>query len=276
MQQGIYFALPRNIHDIIRWVKLRRIKIILQYDGTDYSGWQVQKEAITIQQILESAVYSVTGEHERVTGAARTDAGVHAFAQVAAFKTRSNLEPQVLFRALNANLPHDIRVIRAEECPEDFHPRYSARDKTYSYLITHPVDYSVFLRPYSWQIYYQLNCGLMREAAECLIGKHDFACFRASGCSSKSPVRTISTISISESPSVDFMNFTFNVPLIKISIRADAFLRHMVRNIVGTLVEIGRDRHPAAYMKEVLALRNRSFAGPTAPAHGLFLEEINY
>ena len=170
---------------------MKHIKLTLQYDGTDYSGWQVQKKERTIQQIIEDAIYTVTGERLRITGAARTDAGVHAFAQIAAFKTQSNLEPQVFLRAINANIPHDIRVINAEEYSEDFHPRYSAKNKTYSYRISHKGTYAVFLRRYSWQIPYQLNCDLMREAVEYLIGTHDFSCFRASGCSSKNPVRTI-------------------------------------------------------------------------------------
>lgn len=255
---------------------MKHIKLTLQYDGTDYSGWQVQKKERTIQQIIEDAIYTVTGDRLRITGAGRTDAGVHAFVQVAAFKTQSNLEPQVFLSAINANIPHDIRVTNAEECSEDFHPRYSAKNKTYSYRISHKGAYAVFLRRYSWQVPYQLNCDLMKEAAECLIGTHDFSCFRASGCSSKNPVRTIFKIGIVEDSFVDFMNFKFNVPLIKISIQADAFLRHMVRNIVGTLVEIGRGKQPVSYTKEVLGLKDRRFSGPTAPAQGLFLEEIVY
>lgn len=255
---------------------MKHIKLTLQYDGTDYSGWQVQKKERTIQQIIEDAIYTVTGERLRITGAARTDAGVHAFAQIAAFKTQSNLEPQVFLRAINANIPHDIRVIKVEGCSEDFHPRYSAKNKTYSYRISHKGAYAVFLRRYSWQIPYQLNCDLMREAVEYLIGTHDFSCFRASGCSSKNPVRTIFKIEIVEDSFVDFMNFKFDVPLIKISVQADAFLRHMVRNIVGTLVEIGRGKKPVSYTKEVLGLKDRRFSGPTAPGQGLFLEEIIY
>lgn len=257
---------------------MKNIRLILQYDGSDYSGWQVQRKEKTIQRLIEDAVYSVTGERIRVTGAGRTDAGVHALAQVAAFKTQSNLEPHVLLRAVNANLPFDIRVIDAVECSADFHPRYSAKNKTYSYIISHPGTYSVFLRKYSWQIPYQLsrNIGIMRKAAKYLIGKHDFSCFRASGCSSKNPVRTIIKIEILESSSVDFMSFKFNVPIIKISIQADAFLRHMVRNIVGTLVEVGKGKLSPLRMKDILESKDRGAAGQTAPAQGLFLEKIEY
>ena len=255
---------------------MRQIKLILQYDGTDYSGWQVQDNQSTIQGLLEDSVFAITGERTRITGASRTDAGVHAFAQTAAFKTESRLTPQVFLRAINAKIPQDIRVINAEESSADFHPRYSAKDKTYSYLIARAADYSVFLRRYSWQMHYQLNADAMREAADYLAGTHDFSSFRASGCGSKNPVRTISKIEVSEFPSIEFMSFKFNVPLIKISIQANAFLRHMVRNIVGMMAEIGRGRHPASHMKEVLCLKDRRFSGPTAPANGLFLEEINY
>lgn len=255
---------------------MRIIKLVLQYDGTDYSGWQVQKREKTIQSVLESAIRTVTGEQVRVTGAGRTDAGVHALLQVAAFRTRTHLKPNVLFRALNANLPSDIFLVRAAECASDFHPRFDAKQKTYSYIISSTGPCSVFLKRYSWQIPYELNISSMRKAAQLLVGQHDFACFRASGCSSRSAVRTIKGISISRADTFGFMGFQFRVPLIKISIRADAFLRHMVRNIVGTLVEVGRGKTPAQEMKGVLESKDRKCAGPTAPAQGLFLEKIAY
>lgn len=255
---------------------MRNVKLVLQYDGTGYSGWQIQKKGKTIQGILEKAVYTVTGEHLRVTGASRTDAGVHAFQQVASFKTMSGLMPDVLNRAINANLPHDIRVIKAEECSADFHPRYSAKNKTYSYLISYKGAYSVFLGRYSWLVFYNLDCDLMKRAARYFIGRHDFSSFRASGCSSKNPVRRIIDIQVSERASFNFMTFRFNVPLIKITIKADAFLRYMVRNIVGTLVEVGRGRLSPSSMKEILKLKDRRYSGMTAPACGLFLEKIKY
>jgi tRNA pseudouridine38-40 synthase len=255
---------------------MRHIKFTLQYDGTDYSGWQIQKKETTIQGLLENAVFTVTGERLRIPGAARTDAGVHALEQVVSFKTRCKLKPQILARAVNAYLPQDIRVIDAEEVGEDFHPRHSARSKTYSYLISRTGDYSVFLRRYSWQMRYQLNCNTMREAAGYLIGEHDFSCFRASGCNSKNPVREIKEIKIYEFDTFDFMTFTFNVPIIKISVEANAFLRHMVRIIVGTLADIGRGKISPEKMKEILESKDRRVAGRTAPACGLFLEKIIY
>lgn len=255
---------------------MRNIKLTLQYDGTDYFGWQVQANGITIQGLLEAALAEISGGPTRVTGAGRTDAGVHALEQTAVFGTESGHAPYVFLRALNAKLPDDIRVITSEEVPEDFHPRYGARNKTYSYLISRPGPYAVFLKRYSWCMPYALNCDAMEQGAECLTGKHDFSSFRASGCSSKHPVRDIIDLHIQKLDSVDFMGFRFNVPLMKISITANAFLRHMARNIVGTLVEIGRGRIPPEQMKTILEAHDRRTAGKTAPACGLFLERIEY
>ncbi len=255
---------------------MRHIRLTIQYDGTNYSGWQVQKNGTTIQGLLENALFTITGVQTRVTGAARTDAGVHALEQVASFKTESPLKSQVLLKAINGNLPQDIRVINTEDCHHDFHPRYDAKNKTYSYIISKTGPYSVFLERYSWNMPYRLKCDAMREAAKYLAGEHDFSCFRASGCSSKHPVRTIHKIEVSELSSVEFIGLQFQSPIIKISITACAFLRHMVRNIVGTLVEIGREKSPPEKMKEILKSKDRRTAGKTAPAQGLFLEKIEY
>jgi tRNA pseudouridine38-40 synthase len=255
---------------------MRNIKINIQYDGTEYSGWQIQVRETTIQGLLENAILKVTDKHSRVIGAGRTDAGVHALDQVAVFKTDSHLDPPTLLRALNANLPLDIRIINAEEADEDFHPRYRAKHKTYSYIISPSESHSVFLRRYSWNMSYSLNTDAMVQAAGYLIGKQDFSSFRASGCSSRHPVREIIDIQISKSELIDFMTFQFNTPSIKISITANAFLRHMVRNIVGTLFEIGRDKIPADNILDILNAKDRRVAGQTAPACGLFLEKMVY
>ncbi|GBE06486.1 tRNA pseudouridine synthase A [bacterium BMS3Abin10] len=248
----------------------------------DAGAGRAQKKITTIQAVLEEAVRTVTGENAKVIAAGRTDAGVHAFDQVAVFRTRSYLEPSVLLRALNANLPVDVRIIKAAEKPAEFHPRYDAKHKTYSYIIL-PGEYlaspqggSVFLKGYSWQLPYDLDVTMMRRAARLLIGKHDFVCFRASGCSSKHAVRTIKKISISKTSTFGFMGFKFNVPLIKISVQADAFLRYMVRNIVGTLVEVGKGKVLPEEIKKILRSKDRRLSGPTAPAQGLFLEKIVY
>lgn len=257
---------------------MRRIRLSLQYDGTEYSGWQVQETARTVQGMLEEAVLKVTGERQRVTGASRTDAGVHALHQEASITTGTALEEDVLKRALNANLPDDIRVIKAGRCSDDFHPRYSASGKVYSYFITHCRFHSVFLKRFSWQLPYDITPGLpaMRKAAGELEGEHDFTSFRASGCGSRSAVRKISRIEVSCLSSIDFMTFSIYAPVLKIRIEANAFLRHMVRSIVGTLVDIGRGKVTPSNMRDILALKDRSSAGITAPARGLFLEKVLY
>ena len=255
---------------------MRQIRLTLQYDGTDYSGWQIQKNGTTIQGLLEDAIFSVTGNRSRVTGAGRTDAGVHAFEQVAVFETASTLSPDVFLQALNANLPRDIRITRSEDCPEDFHPRYRAKQKRYSYIISNRTPGSVFLNRYSWQMNFQLNIEAMKEASKYLIGRYDFSSFQASGCSAKHPVRELNNITISNQPSIEFITFRIDTPAIKITIEGNAFLRHMVRNITGTLVDIGKGKYSPEKIKEILGSRDRRSAGQTAPACGLFLEKITY
>jgi len=235
---------------------------------------RTQKKIITIQGILQEKIKDITGKETKVIGAARTDRGVHAIKQVAAFETAARLDADTLKHAINANLPCDIRVIDASDCPMDFHPRYSARSKTYFYIIAK--SHSVFLKRYSWYVPYDLDCDLMRQSAEYLLGAHDFSSFRASGCSAKNPIRTIVRIKVEELLAIEFMTFTLNTPIIKISIEANAFLRHMARNIVGTLVEAGKGRFSPSRVKEILELKDRRHSGPTAPPQGLFLEEIRY
>ncbi len=253
---------------------MRNIRLLIQYDGTNYHGWQMQDNAVTIQGILEDALAKITGERLRVMAAARTDAGVHALGQVASFKTNSGMQPEIFTRAINANIPRDIRVMQSSESPLDFHPRFSAQGKTYFYLISKA--YSIFLKRFSCCVPYALNSNSMKQAAEFLIGEHDFSSFRASGCSSKNPVRKITGIMVEELPSIEFMTFNINVPVIKISITANAFLRHMVRNIAGTLIAAGRGRITPAQVAGILESRDRRLAGPTAPPEGLFLERVMY
>ncbi|UCD35640.1 MAG: tRNA pseudouridine(38-40) synthase TruA [Nitrospiraceae bacterium] len=255
---------------------MRNIRLTLQYDGTRYAGWQVQKDRATIQGLLEEALFRITGENLRVTGASRTDAGVHALGQVAAFTTQSKLEPPVFLRALNAGLPEDIAVLDAAEEDDDFHPRYSALHKTYSYLIAGPGDCSLFLRKYAWVIPFRLDSGAMEEAACHMRGTKDFSSFRASGCSARNPVRSVTALEITRLPSFPFLTFSCRTPCIRITIRSQAFLRHMVRNIVGTLVDVGRGKMRPDMMSEILERRDRRAAGKTAPACGLFLEKIEY
>lgn len=254
------------------------MKLTLQFDGSGYSGWQVQEKDRTIQGVLEDALSSITKEEISITGCSRTDAGVHALEFVASFKTNSAMKPDEFLRALNSNIPQDIRAINAEECAEAFHPRYDATSKVYSYIISTAVPQNVFLNRYAWQMPYReaLNIELMKEASKFLIGEHDFSSFRASGCGSKHPVRNVLNIEIAEMPSIDFMTFRLDAPVIKISIKANAFLRHMVRNIVGTLVDVGKGRTSPHQIKDILNAKDRSAAGKTAPSCGLFLESVRY
>jgi len=254
---------------------MRKIKILLEYDGTAYQGWQIQKRGTTIQGILEDRIEKITGKRSRAIGASRTDAHVHALGQVAAFRTGSKLEPEVIKRALNALLPHDIRILEASEVDDSFHPRYSAKRKSYFYIITNQRDSSVFLYRYTWPVQQPLELTPIKEAAQVLIGVHDFSSFRSTGSSVKNPVREVFSLGVERFGKIDFMTAVIEGEFLKIRIEADGFLRHMVRNIVGTLVGVGKGRIPYG-VKEILESCDRRRAGPTAPPNGLFLERIVY
>ncbi|MBI4844324.1 MAG: tRNA pseudouridine(38-40) synthase TruA [Nitrospirae bacterium] len=257
---------------------MRNIRLTLQFDGSAYSGWQIQEGCVTIQGVIEDAIHSITKERSGIFGCSRTDAGVHALEFVASFKTLSLMKPDEFIRAFNANIPEDIRVVDADECGENFNPRRDAKSKLYSYFISTSLPHNVFLNRHAWQMPHRkgLNIHAMREASQYLAGRHDFSSFRGTGCSSKHPVRNIMKMEISEIRPMEFMGFSLNADVIKISVEADAFLRHMARNIAGTLVEVGKGRITPAGMKEILDAKDRSAAGKTAPACGLFLERVRY
>jgi len=268
---------------------MKNIRLLIEYDGTDYHGWQTQKKAIsyqqsairpknviTIQQALQDTVKKITGENIKLIGSSRTDTGVHALGQVATFKTYTRLEPKILQKALNATLPEDIRILNAEETTEAFHPRYDAVSKRYFYIISNTNSSSAFLYKYAWRVPYALDLNEMEKACSLLLGRHDFSAFRGAGCGSKKAVREITSLTLEKISSIDFMTARINGNFIKISVEANAFLRHMVRNIVGTLIEIGRGKMTVNSVSEALALQDRRKTGPTAPACGLFLEKITY
>lgn len=266
---------------------MKNIKLTLQYDGTGYSGWQAQrsennpvktkgKTIITVQGALQETIGKITGEDVNVLSAGRTDAGVHALGQVASFVTGSSLSTDVFVSALNAKLPDDIRVIDASEVSPDFHPRYDARGKIYFYVISTDRIISPFLHRYAWRLPYGLGYEEMDRAVEFLTGTHDFSAFRASGCGAKSTIRTVSGISIERLTGIDFMTARLAGNFLRISIEADAFLRYMVRNIVGTIVDVGRGKIRAEDVERVLISKDRRLAGPTAPAKGLFLGKVFY
>lgn len=256
---------------------MRNIKLTLEYDGTGYSGWQSQRGGgPTVQSALEEAVQRLTGRRSRVVGAGRTDAGVHALGQVACFRTASALDVETMGRALNAMLPPDIRVRATSEAPSSFHAQWSARWKSYFYVIANMEQVSPFLDRYLWKVPQRLNLRDMRAAARHLHGRQDFAAFRASGSSAKTSEREIRSLSVAESGSMPFLGAELKGRLIRVRVEGSGFLRHMVRNIVGTLVEAGRGKLPPEAVAAIVASRDRRTAGPTAPAKGLFLEKVYY
>lgn len=261
---------------VIIFYTMCKMKLLIEYDGTAYQGWQIQKNKPTIQNIIEENILRITGEKSKLIGASRTDAGVHAFGQVAVFKTQSMLEPETMRKALNSMLPYDIRILEVSEINGAFHPRYDAIKKSYLYIIANQRVMSAFLYKYTWRVQHSLELDPMKKASQVLIGEHDFSAFQGTGSDVKNPVRDIFSIDIENLRSLEFITTRFNGNFIKIRIEANGFLRHMVRNIVGTIVEIGRGNFSFQKMNSILKSRNRRLAGPTAPSNGLFLERIVY
>jgi len=255
---------------------VKRIRLVIEYDGTDYHGWQRQKDRPTIQSVLEERLARITSERIRLVSAGRTDAGVHSLGQVAAFSTSSRLTPEEFKRALNSLLPDDIRIIKAEEVPLDFHPRFLAKAKSYLYFIYLGERSPVFVSRYCWPVKAELNIKAMEEAGRYIIGTHDFSGFRASGCGARTTVRSIFELSINKEDALPFMGIKIREGFIKFRVTGNAFLRYMVRNIIGTLVEIGRGKRKADSIVDILKKGDRQLAGITAPARGLFLEEVYY
>ncbi len=244
----------------------RTLKLTLQYDGTDYVGWQRQAEGVSIQGLLEDALKPIEGAAVTVHGAGRTDAGVHALGQVASVRLSATLDGTTLARALNAVLPLDVRVAQVEEVSDDFHARFSATGKVYQYRIVNGPFASPFLRRYVWHVIPKIDLAAVREASAVLVGAHDFAAFQRTGTSVASTQRSVRRMEWTQHPD----------GLTVMEIEGDGFLRYMVRNVAGTLVEIGLGRWPASTMQHILESRDRARAGTTAPAQGLFLIEVQY
>lgn len=255
---------------------MRNIRLQIEYAGTNYAGWQIQNRGSsdTIQETIEKVLEKILQEKVKVIGSGRTDAGVHALAQEANFKTKSRLTPPKIQKALNGLLPDDIMIKKTGYADNDFHACYSARSKIYRYIILNSKVSSVFLKRYSWHIPYKLDIALMRKEAKALIGRHDFSSFCASGSSASTRVRTIKKIRVKKAFSCQLS--AVSCPVIIIEIEADGFLYNMARNIAGTLVEIGRGRLSAGCMEKILLAKDRRTAGSTAPARGLFLVKVKY
>ena len=240
-------------------------RLLLEYDGTTYAGWQRQPDQPTMQAALEDALLRITGRSIPTIAASRTDAGVHALGQVAGFQADSPLLPDEWTRALNGVLPKNISVRRTEIADDDFHARYDARAKTYEYRILNQRTRPALDRLRVWQVARPLNVDLMREAARYVLGKHDCTSFQGPDAGTKNPICTIHRI-----------DWTRDGPLIRFTIQADRFLKQMVRALVGTFVEIGHGKRSPDAMATILAARDRRAAGPTAPPQGLYLLDVHY
>jgi tRNA pseudouridine38-40 synthase len=245
---------------------MRNFKMTVEYDGSAYCGWQRQKNGISIQQLLEEAIEVITGQKVSVIGSGRTDAGVHALNQVGSFKCSTKLPVNKIFMGINSVLPSDIVVKNLEEVGDDFHALRDVKSKIYVYKICNQRIRPALGRNYLWHVRFPLNTGKMRKAAKYLIGTHDFSCFCATGTDVKDRVRTIVGIKIK----------TGNDGLIEVKVESQGFLKYMVRNIIGTLVEVGHGKRKPEEMKLIIESKNRNIAGVTAPACGLFLNEVKY
>jgi tRNA pseudouridine38-40 synthase len=255
---------------------MRTLKLTLAYDGTDFAGWQFQPGQRTIQQTLQEAVERITGEPAPVVASGRTDAGVHALGQVAAFETNSSLSPDVMQRALNAELPNDIVVLAVAEVPAGFDPIRHAHRKSYQYIVHDGPLPDVFSRRYAWHIYRRLDSEAMHRAAQALVGRHDFSSFETSGSERVSTNRTVIALTVARQRRSRAGEPETGRGEIRIEITADGFLYNMMRNIVGTLVEVGRGQREQSWPAAVLAAKDRRAAGPTAPPQGLFLVRVEY
>ncbi len=251
---------------------MRTLRLTLEYDGSGYVGWQRQAEGVSIQGLLEDALAPFEGAPVTVHGAGRTDAGVHALGQVASVILRHAAhDAPTLQRALNAVLPDDVRVVGLVDAAAGFHARFDATGKTYEYRIVNAPYVSAFGFRHAWHVPGPLDRAAMRDGASALVGRHDFAAFQATGGEVATTVRTISAIAFDESPAAGVADGS-----LVLRVSGDGFLRHMVRAIAGTLVDVGLGRWPAAHVGTILESGDRAAAGRAAPPHGLFLVRVHY
>jgi len=244
---------------------MRNIKLTVAYEGTAYNGFQRQMNGVGIQEILEVKLAKVFGHPLKMYGAGRTDAGVHAYGQVVNFRTSGTIPTERIAAASKRLLPHDIVVTKAEEVSKDFHAQFAAKSKIYVYkLYLHEIP-NPFLRNYAWHFPRELNLAAIEETSQIIVGTHDFSAFRASGGSAMNPVRTIMSVDCQRAND-----------MLEISFWGTGFLYHMVRNLTGTLIDVGTGRRSIADFRTILEGRDRKKAGITAPAHGLYLKEVKY
>ncbi len=245
---------------------MRNIKLVIEYDGKEFNGWQKQPNKLNIQGTIEQVIESITGEEVELNASGRTDAGVHAYGQVANFKTNSNIPIDKFAIAINSNLKKSIRIISAEEVDEKFHSRLSCKKKTYRYVINNSEISSAIYRNLETHIPQKLNIEKMKEAIRYFEGEHDFKAFKSSGTSSKSSVRTIYKAELVELPN----------RRIYIELTGNGFLYNMVRIISGTLVEVGLEKIEANEIRRIIELGDRNLAGKTLPPNGLYLLNVEY
>ena len=241
------------------------VKLVLEYDGSRYAGWQRQPDQPTIQEAVETALFQLTQQTVTVVGAGRTDSGVHALGQVVSFRIDRDWTPHEWTRGFNARLPEDVAVRSAAIMPDAFHARYSARGKLYEYRILNRPERPAVERGYFWHVYKPLDPEAMRQAAAFLLGSHNFTSFEGTLTDNEDPVCQLQQLSLTQQGD-----------LISIQTYADRFLKHMVRSIVGTLVEVGHGKRTPGSLADVLMAEDRTAAGRTAPAHGLFLIRVDY
>lgn len=242
-----------------------RVKLVVAYEGTNYCGWQVQPNGITIEEVLNQHLSRLLGEDIKVTGASRTDAGVHSMGNVAVFDTNTRMPAEKISYALNQGLPEDIVVQDSCQVPEDFHPRFSKSVKTYEYRILNRKFRLPLERNTSYFYHYPLDVAKMQQAADYLVGEHDFTSFSSVHAQTNTFVRTIHSLDVDK-----------NGDMISIRITGNGFLYNMVRIIAGTLIQVGAGMIEPSRMEEILAGKDRDLAGPTAPAHGLTMIGIAY
>ena len=243
-----------------------KVKLVVAYDGTEYCGWQVQTNGITIQQVLNEKLTELLGEEITVTGASRTDSGVHSLGNVAVFETKTRMPAEKISFALNQRLPEDIVVQDSCQVPEDFHPRFSASQKTYEYKILNRRFPMPTLRRDTLFFHYPLDVERMQRAADVLVGEHDFSSFSSVHAQTNTFVRTIYELKVTRTED----------DVIHIRVMGNGFLYNMVRIIAGTLIEVGTGKLAPEDMERILAAKDREAAGPTAPAHGLTMIGIEY
>jgi len=244
---------------------MKNIKLIIEYDGTQYAGWQIQKNALAIQEVIETSIAKLTGEKVEIIGASRTDAGVHAIGYTANFKTESSIPPEKFADALNTKLPRDIVILTSEEVPLEFHSRYDSIGKNYCYTVVNRMQPPAVGRNYCYHMKFSLNVDIMREACKYFLGTKDFSALKNMGSKTQTSIRTITDLRIDHQGDI-----------IKIYCSADGFLYNMMRIIVGVLIQVGFGRFKPEEVESIILSRDRKRAGTAVPASGLCLMEVFY